>query len=74
MLNHITTVSNMEYCFYGTSTSNIDVLNSVNFLPGTSLRYCFAGCPNITELTDVTLSGNIGDASYMFSGSGFGGV
>ena len=70
VLNHITTVSNMEYCFYGTSTSNIDVLNSVNFLPGTSLRYCFAGCPNITELTDVTLSGNIGDASYMFSGSG----
>ena len=70
VLNHITTVSNMEYCFYGTSTSNIDVLNSVNFLPGTSLRYCFAGCPNITELTDVALSGNIGDASYMFSGSG----
>lgn len=70
VLNHIITVSNMEYCFYGTSTSNIDVLNSVNFLPGTSLRYCFAGCPNITELSDVTLSGNIGDASYMFSGSG----
>ena len=70
VLNHITTVSNMEYCFYGTSTSNIDVLNSVNFLPGTSLRYCFAGCPNITELSDVVLSSNIGDASYMFSGSG----
>ena len=70
VLNHITTVSNMEYCFYGTSTSNIDVLNSVNFLPGTSLRYCFAGCPNITELSNVTLSSNIGDASYMFSGSG----
>ena len=70
VLNHITTVSNMEYCFYGTSTSNIDVLNHVNFLPGTSLRYCFAGCPNITELSDVALSGNIGDASYMFSGSG----
>ncbi len=70
VLNHITTVSNMEYCFYGTSTSNIEVLNSVNFLPGTSLRYCFAGCPNITELSNVTLSGNIGDASYMFSGSG----
>ena len=70
ILNHITTVSNMEYCFYGTSTSNIDVLNHVNFLPGTSLRYCFAGCPNINELSDVTLSSNIGDASYMFSGSG----
>ena len=70
VLNHITTVSNMEYCFYGTSTSNIEVLNHVNFLPGTSLRYCFAGCPNITELSDVDLSGNIGDASYMFSGSG----
>lgn len=70
ILNHITTVSNMEYCFYGTSTSNIDVLSSVNFLPGTSLKYCFAGCPNITELSDVTLSSNIGDASYMFSGSG----
>ena len=70
VLNHITTVSNMEYCFYGTSTSNIDVLNSVNFLAGTSLRYCFAGCPNITELSNVTLSSNIGDASYMFSESG----
>lgn len=70
ILNHITTVSNMEYCFYGTSTSNIEVLNHVNFLPGTSLRYCFAGCPNINELSDVTLSSNIGDASYMFSGSG----
>lgn len=70
ILDHITTVSNMEYCFYGTSTSNIDVLSSVNFLPGTSLRYCFAGCPNITELSDVALSSNIGDASYMFSGSG----
>ena len=70
VLNHITTVSNMEYCFYGTSTSNIDVLNSVNFLAGTSLRHCFAGCPNITELSNVTLSSNIGDASYMFSGSG----
>ena len=70
VLNHITTVSNMEYCFYGTSTSNIEVLNHVNFLPGTSLRYCFAGCPNINELSDVTLSSNIGDASYMFSGSG----
>ena len=70
VLNHITTVSNMEYCFYGTSTSNIDVLNSINFLAGTSLRHCFAGCPNITELSNVTLSSNIGDASYMFSGSG----
>ena len=70
ILNHITTVSNMEYCFYGTSTSNIEVLNHVNFLPGTSLRYCFSGCPNITELSDVVLSSNIGNASYMFSGSG----
>lgn len=70
ILNHIKTVSNMEYCFYRTSVGSPDVLSRINFLPGTSLRYCFAECPNITKLENVTLSSNIGDASYMFSGCG----
>lgn len=70
VLNNIDTVNNMEYCFYKTSVKDVSILNSINFLAGTSLAYCFAECPNISKLENITLSGNIGNASYMFSGSG----
>ena len=70
VLNNIDTVNNMEYCFYKTAVKDVSILGSINFLAGTSLRYCFAECPNISKLENITLSGNIGDASYMFSGSG----
>lgn len=70
VLNNIDTVNNMEYCFYKTSVKDVSILNSINFLGDTSLAYCFAECPNISKLENITLSGNIGNASYMFSGSG----
>lgn len=70
VLNNIDTVNNMAYCFYKTSVKDVSILNSVNFLAGTSLAYCFAECKNISKLQNITLSGNIGNASYMFSGSG----
>ena len=70
VLNNIDTVNNMAYCFYKTSVKDVSILNSINFLGGTSLAYCFAECPNISKLENITLSGNIGNASYMFSGSG----
>lgn len=70
ILDNLDTVNNMEYCFYKTSVKDVSVLNTINFLAGTSLSYCFAECPNITKLENITLSGNIGDASYMFSGCG----
>ena len=70
VLNNIDTVNNMAYCFYKTSVKDVSILNSVNFLAGTSLAYCFAECKNISKLENIELSGNIGNASYMFSGSG----
>ena len=70
ILDNLDTVNNMEYCFYKTSVKDVSILNSINFLAGTSLAYCFAECPNISKLENITLSGNIGNASYMFSGSG----
>ena len=70
VLNNIDTVNNMAYCFYKTSVKDVSILNSVNFLAGTSLAHCFAECKNISKLQNITLSGNIGNASYMFSGSG----
>ena len=70
VLDNLISISNMDYCFYKTSISDISILNRVNFANGTSMRYCFAYCPNIIELTDTTLSSKIGDSSYMFSGSG----
>ena len=70
VLNNISTVTNMDHCFYKTSVKDVSILNKINFLAGTSLSYCFAECPNITKLENITLSGNIGDASYMFSGCG----
>ena len=70
VLNNIDTVNNMAYCFYKTSVKDVSILNSVNFLAGTSLVYCFAECKNISKLENIELSGNIGNASYMFSGSG----
>ena len=70
ILDNLVSISNMDYCFYKTSISDISILNRVNFANGTSMRYCFAYCPNIIELTDITLSSKIGDSSYMFSGSG----
>ena len=70
ILENLISVSNMDYCFYKTSVSDISILNRVNFANGTSMKYCFAYCPNIIELTDITLSSKIGDSSYMFSGSG----
>ena len=70
MLENLISISNMDYCFYKTSISDISILNRVNFSNGTSMKYCFAYCPNITELTDITLSSKIGNSSYMFSGSG----
>ena len=60
----------MEYCFYKTSVKDVSILNKINFQSGTSMRYCFAECLNISKLENITLSGNIGNASYMFSGSG----
>lgn len=70
ILENLISVSNMDYCFYKTSVSDISILNRVNFANGTSMKYCFAYCPNIIELTDITMSSKIGDSSYMFSGSG----
>ncbi|WP_291626057.1 BspA family leucine-rich repeat surface protein [Clostridium sp.] len=70
ILENLISVSNMDYCFYKTSVSDISILNRVNFANGTSMKYCFAYCPNIIELADVTMSSKIGDSSYMFSGSG----
>lgn len=70
VLENLISVSNMDYCFYKTSVSDISILNRVNFANGTSMKYCFAYCPNIIELTDITMSSKIGDSSYMFSGSG----
>ena len=70
ILDNLDTVNNMEYCFYKTSVKDVSVLNTINFLAGTSLAYCFAECKNISKLENLTLSGNIGNASYMFSGSG----
>ena len=70
ILDNLDTVNNMEYCFYKTSVKDVSILNNINFLAGTSLAYCFAECPNISKLENITLSGNIGNASYMFSGSG----
>ena len=70
ILENLISVSNMDYCFYKTSISDISILNRVNFANGTSMKYCFAYCPNIIELTDITMSSKIGDSSYMFSGSG----
>lgn len=70
VLDNLDTVNNMEYCFYKTSVKDVSILNTINFLAGTSLAYCFAECKNIAKLENVTLSGNIGNASYMFSGSG----
>ena len=70
LLQRIKTISNMEYCFAKTSVSDVSILGVINFLPGTSLKYCFSECPNITALKNVELSSNIGDASYMFAGSG----
>ncbi len=70
VLSNLETVNNMEYCFYKTSVKDVSILNTINFLAGTSLAYCFAECKNISKLENITLSGNIGNASYMFSGSG----
>ena len=70
ILDNLDTVNNMEYSFYKTSVKDVSVLNTINFLAGTSLAYCFAECKNISKLENLTLSGNIGNASYMFSGSG----
>lgn len=70
ILNNISSVSNMDYCFYKTSISDVSILGRINFVNGTSMKYCFAECPNISILSNVTLSSNIGNASYMFSGSG----
>ena len=70
ILDNLDTVNNMEYCFYKTSVKDVSILNNINFLAGTSLAYCFAECKNISKLENITLSGNIGNASYMFSGSG----
>ena len=70
ILDNLDTVNNMAYCFYKTSVKDVSVLNNINFLAGTSLAYCFAECKNISKLENLTLSGNIGNASYMFSGSG----
>lgn len=70
ILDNLDTVNNMEYCFYKTSVKDVSILNNINFLAGTSLAYCFAECKNISKLENLTLSGNIGNASYMFSGSG----
>ena len=70
ILDNLDTVNNMEYCFYKTSVKDVSILNTINFLAGTSLAYCFAECKNISKLENITLSGNIGNASHMFSGSG----
>ena len=70
ILDNLDTVNNMEYCFYKTSVKDVSILNTINFLAGTSLAYCFAECKNISKLENLTLSGNIGNASHMFSGSG----
>ena len=70
ILNNLNVINNMEYCFYKTAVKDVSILNKINFQSGTSMRYCFADCPNISKLSNITLSGNIGDASYMFSGSG----
>ena len=70
LIQHVKTISNMEYCFAKTSVSDVSILSMINFLPGTSLKYCFSECPNITALKNVELSSNIGDASHMFAGSG----
>ena len=70
ILNNIGTVNNMEYCFYKTSVKDVSILNNINFLNGTSLAYCFAECANLSKLQDIVLNENIGNAEYMFSGSG----
>ena len=70
ILNNLNVINNMEYCFYKTSVKDVSILNKINFQSGTSMRYCFAECLNISKLENLTLSGNIGNASYMFSGSG----
>ena len=70
ILNNIRTVNNMEYCFYKTSVKDVSILNNINFLNGTSLAYCFAECANLSKLQDIVLNENIGNAEYMFSGSG----
>ena len=70
VLNNIGRVNNMEYCFYKTSVKDVSILNTINFINGTSLAYCFAECANLSRLHNITLSEDIGNAEYMFAGSG----
>ena len=66
--------TDLSYCFYNSTFTSDDritaILNNINFLNGTSLAYCFAECANLSKLQDIVLNENIGNAEYMFSGSG----
>ena len=70
ILDRAKTISNMEYCFCKTSVKDASVLSRVSFLGGASLRYCFSECANLSKLENIELGASIGDASYMFAGSG----
>ena len=70
VLNHIKSVSSMEYCFYKTSIDSTEILNNINIQSGCSLAYCFGFCPNITTLSDVTISASASSVEGLFQGSG----
>ena len=63
----MSSVTNLDYCFYKTGVSDTDILNKINTGPNTTMNYTFAECPNVRSLSNVVIPNNVIEVEGMFS-------
>lgn len=68
LLTRVSSITNLDYCFYRTTVDSLNVLNEINMGTNSTMNYTFAECPNITTLSNITISRNVTSVEGMFKG------
>ena len=68
LLTKVSSITNLDYCFYRTTVDSLNVLNEINMGTNSTMNYTFAECPNITTLSNITISRNVTSVEGMFKG------
>ena len=66
LLSRVSNITNLDYCFYKTTISDLSVLEHVNMGENSTMNYTFAECPNITELRNVVIPASIVGIEGLF--------
>ena len=67
LLSKVSNINNLDYCFYQTTIDSLDILSEINMAANSTMNYTFAECPNITNISSITIPRSVVSVTGLFS-------